>query len=304
MTKKPQQLFGWLGPDYNFVRAWEESPARAFRSFVTKDYRKSEGERVAFWDFAKQVTGDYLPNTPQEIGDCVSWGLKHAVDHLACFEIVRLGQREEFRPSFAPYFYGVSRIQIGGGELGGGDGSLGIWGAEGVKKYGVLRADHEGVPAYAGAVAKKWGARPGPPKEFLEVGRNHLVKEFARISSYEELRDALVNGYPCTIASMRGFNMQLAFDQKTNRHWWTGRDQWPHQMNIIGIDDDPRRPGIYRGNSWGPTAHGPQQDGPAGGGWQDAEDIDRELRDRNTECICYSQFDGFPAQSAPDYSFC
>jgi len=303
MASTTNNLFGWHGPkeSQEVWGAFDPNNEKDFYKVAPiASYRDSEGERVCFWDFVEKVTGSTLPNIPQEIGDCVSWGLRNAIDHLACFEIVKLGDNEEFQPSFPPYFYGISRVQIGGGRLGNSDGSLGIWGAEGVKKYGVLSSTY--APKYTGGVAKDWG-RNGPPKDKIEYGKKHLVKEFARIRSYEQLRDALMNGYPASIASMRGFSMQLQYDPNTGKSWFTGRDSWPHQMTIIGIDDNPKRPGVFRLNSWGPNAHGEQKDGPNGGGWQDANDINKELQDGGTECIVYSAFDGFPSQS-PNFYWC
>lgn len=286
--------FGWAGPAAA-QNAWQQI-GHLFAGFnVVGQAESSAGKRVVLWDFTRKMNGGTdLPNKAQEIGDCVSWGLKHATDYLACMEILRLGDQEEFHPSYAPYFYGISRVQIGGGELGNSDGSLGSWGAEGVKKYGVLRADADGVPEYKGSVAKDWG-RKGPPEAMIALARPHLIKSAARLNSYEQVRDALFNGYPCTIASMKGWSMKLKDDG--GKSWFTGRDQWPHQMHLSGYDETGSRHGVFRGNSWGPTAHGPQLDGPAGGGWQDAADLDKELRSRDTECFALSQFDGFPAQS-------
>ena len=49
-------------------------------------------------------------------------------------------------------------------------------------------------------------------------------------------------------------------------------------------------------NSWGPDAHGPQLDGPAGGGWIRGAALARELRDDGCECFAFSGFAGFPAK--------
>jgi hypothetical protein len=185
-------------------------------------------------------------------------------------------------------------VQIGKGRLGRDGGRLGSWAAEGVQKYGVLAADEPGVPAYSGGLAKQWGTA-GPPAEMIELAKPHLVRSAARVTTYEQLRDGLYNGYSATIASMKGWAMKLKDDG--GKSWFTGRDTWPHQMWIAGFDETGSRPGIYRGNNWGETAHGPQLDGPAGGGWQDADDIAKELRDSGTECFLFSQFDGFPGQA-------
>ena len=301
MTKA---LFGWNGPreSQETWAAFDPNDEQRFQKLAPiSTYRNSDGERMVFWNFTEKLLGKHIVNIPQEIGDCVSWGMRNACDCLACFEIVKLGDGEEYKPSFPPYFYGISRVQIGGGRLGGSDGSLGIWAAKGVKEYGVLPTD-DLTSSYNGQIAKKWGSS-GPPADKISEGKKHLIQEFARVRSYDELKQALMNGYPATIASMRGFNMQLQFDPDTNKHWFTGRDSWPHQMAILGIDDNPKRPGVFRMNSWGDNAHGPQKDGPLGGGWQDANDIDKELRDNGTECIVYSAFNGFPAQS-PNFYWC
>lgn len=291
-----KKLFGWLAP---YARTPEQQSLHeeivgGWDAFHL-DYSAKSGtdpERLVFWDAEKLLLGNWLPNTPQQIGDCVSWGCKHVVDRLSIFEIIRLGQNEEFHASFAPYFYGISRCQIGGNRIGG-DGSMGSWAAEGVKKYGVLRADAEGCPTYSGSIARQWGGRSGPPDKFIEIAKPHLIRSAARITSAEELKQAICNGYPCTIASMRGFAMRLK--DRDGKSWFVGRDTWPHQMWIAGYDSKPQ-PCFYRGNNWGPDAHGPQLDGPPGGGWQTFEELDRELRDSGVECYAFSQFDGFPGQ--------
>lgn len=286
-----QSVFGWAGPDAA-RREWDafgdRFPIFAIRGAVVS----SAGKRACLWEAMQKVLGTYLPNVQQQIGNCVSWGCRNAVDHTAACEIVA-GDRESLRPSFPPYFYGISRVQIGGGRLGASDGSLGVWAADGVRQYGVLPQDESGVPDYSGAVATKWG-RSGPPSDLISVARPHVIRTTARIRGYAQLRDALVNGYACTIASLRGYAMRL--QDENGKSWFTGRDTWPHQMALIGVDDDPQRPAVFRLNSWGPDAHGPQLDGPAGGGWCHAEDIDRELRDDGVECFAFSGFDGFPAR--------
>ncbi len=283
--------FGWAGPEAA-RRAWDAFGANFPTFRIVGDAESSQGKRACLWDAMQKVTGSFLPNLRQEIGDCVSWGARNAVDHTAACEIAA-GEREQFHPSFPPYFYGISRVQIGGGRLGNSDGSLGIWAAEGVRRFGVLASDTESCPNYSGNVAQKWGSQ-GPPKNFIEIATPHVIKTTARIRNYADLRDALINGYACTVASMRGYAMQLK--DTDGKSWFVGSDTWPHQMAFLGVDDNPKQPAVYRMNSWGPTAHGPQLDGPPGGGWCHAENVDRELRDDGVECFAFSGFEGFPAR--------
>lgn len=284
--------FGWAGPD-EAARAWDVL-ASTFSPFAIAAKSKSTaGTRVVLWDYSRKVTGGrHLPTILQKIGSCVGEGAKNAVDYLACMEIARQGDREMFRPAFSPYIYGTSRVQIGGGRLGNDDGSLGVWAADAVRQWGVLAADEPGVPEYSGAVAKAWG-KSGPPQQFHAIAKPHCLQSTAPVRSYEDVRDALANGYPVTIASLRGFRMRAVVDR--GKHWGMPEGKWAHQMCIIGVDDNPQRPGAYLINSWGDDAHGPPaDDAPPGGFWADASVIDQMVR--TGEGFAYSQFNGFPEQ--------
>ncbi|NDF13055.1 MAG: hypothetical protein EB060_09630 [Proteobacteria bacterium] len=250
-------------------------------------------KRVVLWDYAKKVNGgSHLPTFRQAVGDCVSMGAANAVNYLAAMEIIRLGDREKFRPAFQPFIYGISRVQIGGGRISG-DGSVGAWAAEGVRKYGILAADEPGTPAYSGDVARTWGRKPGPPQDALAAAKPHCLKSTAQVTTYEQVRDAIANGYPVTVASNRGFQMRGVRDR--GKLWGSPAGSWAHQMAFIGVDDDSSRPGCYCLNSWGPDAHGaPVDDAPPGGFWVDAEVVTQMVRQGDS--FAFSQFDGFPAQ--------
>lgn len=227
--------------------------------------------------------------------NCVSWGAANAIMGTMAYEIVRLGDLEEFKRVFQPYLYAIGRLtpEGGNGRLGNQDGSLGSWQAAAVEKYGVLRSDFEGVPAYSGRVAKEWGTQKnGVWRKFIDEADNHLIKASARISSAAELKDAICNGYFCSIASNKGWSMRLRDSQ--GKSWFQGRDTWPHQMAIMAFDVQPMDC-FYMKNQWGINAHGPQLDGPQGGGWRTADEIDSDLRNPGTECFAFSQFNGFPS---------
>lgn len=227
--------------------------------------------------------------------NCVSFGAAIAVAAVAAHEIVRLGDFEQFKVPFAPYLYGISRLtpEGGNGRLGGSDGSLGSWMADTIVKYGVLRDDFEGVPRYSGRVAKQWGTRRNAWDGFVGEADDHPIKSAARIRSVTDLAQAVANGYYCTIASMRGYDMQLKNDR--GKSWFKGRDTWPHQMSIIAVDTEPELC-FYRRNQWG-TAHGQQLDGPDGGGWVTADSLEKEIADSGTECFAMSNFIGFPSKA-------
>lgn len=281
---------GWAGPE----AVKQAAPIVAQMPPFDLDGIKRDNTRanVRLWKFAKIVNGGkHLPNTAQQIGDCVSWGAKNACDYLACKQIARDWRAHEFRPAFAPYIYGTSRVQIGKGRIHG-DGSVGAWAAEAVRTFGVLAADFEGVPEYSGRIASAWGKR-GPPEEFIEHARQFAVKTVAPVRSAAEVRDAICNGYPVTIASDWGGKMkpEVVDGRLLNKRSGT----WNHQMCIIGYDGETgREPYYYVLNSWGAAAHGtPPDDAPPGGFWIREKDVEYIVRQGDS--FAFSDFDGFPA---------
>jgi hypothetical protein len=266
---------------------------------VVRDNRTAN---VRLWDYSKQIEAK-VPNYRQEIGDCVSFGWACGVNYLQCVQIA-LSQQSEFHEAFQPYIYGTSRIQIGKGRLGSGDGSIGAWAAKAVQTYGVLAADADEVPSYAGSVARQWGSR-GPPEQFLTLGKKTLVKTVSPVKSSDDVRDAICNGYPVPICSNAGFgSISKSHDRQVGR--WT--TSWAHCMCLIAYDgsDDGRKAGngepvYFCQNSWGPTAHPqPLQGEPPGGFWVRESDVDKIARQGDSYAI--SSFDGFPAQDI-DFHF-
>jgi len=293
----PEARFGWAGPEAA-KRANDLLRDQFPHFFIKGQTRPTQGQRVCLWDASKKVLGKHLPTLNQQIGDCVSMGTTNAVDYISLCQIAIKGQAEKFRHTYMPYVYGVSRVLIGGQRNSYSDGSVGVWAADGVRKYGVLWADYDDgkgnkVPAYSGDVAKNWGAK-GPPQVFVDYAKQFPIKTTAKVKSYTEARDALGNYYAVTVASNRGFKMNPVLDK--GKMWGVPSGSWNHQMCFIAVDDDPARPGLYVLNSWGPDAHGkPAGDEPPGGFWVDAEVCDRMLR--QDDSFAYSDLVGFPERT-------
>lgn len=252
-------------------------------------------KNVRLWDFALQVRGAHLPNYPQLIGDCVSFGGKNAMEYLQCCQIARPPPGEvphEFHPIDPTFLYGVSRHQIGGDKIRG-DGSVGAWLAEGTTSYGVLAADHPQCPPYTAARAKEWG-RTGPPQWALDAAKERLVKSTALIKSAADGCDAIVNGYPFTIASNFGTTTIRPKDGRQVALW---NSTWYHQMCVVGYDGSlaSGERYFYVLNSWGPTSHPvPLQSEPPGGFWVTWKDMDRIVKQNDS--WAFSAFDGFPSR--------
>lgn len=296
------QKFGWGDPSVEnpaeMARREYDLIGDRFESFyIANPSGSTEGKTSRLWETNRKVIGDDRPNVPQETGDCVSRGMMNCIEYLQCQEILA-GDREEFRPVFSPYLYGTGRVYIGRGQLRGGAGSLGSWQAEAVKKYGVLRTDYAGVPSYSGRVADQWGDSDQPWKRFVDEGDDHLVRSAAKINDLDDLRDALINLYPCTIASMQAFKMQPSSD---GYHHPDPSEEWPHQMAIVGYSDDARKPWVGILNSWG-DIHGTVIDWETGEAWPAGmlrvhPDIVAKMI-RTGECFAVSRFDGYPDQTS------
>ncbi len=249
--------------------------------------------RLMLYEACRAAIGKDTENYAQEIGDCVSFGMKNAIEYLQCCQMVLNKEFEKWEPIFPPYVYGTSRVLIGNGQMGNQDGSVGSWAAEAVIKYGVLNSDADGVPHYAGSVAKQWGYS-GPPSQFVTLGKQHPVKSAAKINSWDELVGAICNGYPCTVASDQGFQMEASSD---GFHRPSG--SWPHQMCIIGVDDEYNDPYAIILNSWG-DVHGHLKDFTSGKdlpvGCLRVRKKTIEYMISSGEVFACSNFDGFPEQ--------
>lgn len=231
---------------------------------------------------------------------CVSFGAKNACEYLVCVQSVLGVAPTQFRPVFPPYLYGCGRVFIGNRQIGREDGSVGAWQAQAVQQYGVLGADESNVPKYSGSLARKWGY-DGPPREFVDLAKVHLVKSAAQINSWQGMVAAVTNGYPCTIASNQGFTMEPGPDG-----FHQARGNWGHQMSVIGVDNKHRSPYGLILNSWG-DVHGhlkdfeTGEDLPIGVIRAHAEVIEGMIRQGDT--FAYSHMDWFQEQKLSEALF-
>lgn len=287
---------GWLG-----IKAGDEAFEKAEKEFIKFQISGKGPDKPgpSIWRLAKRVNDNKnLPTWYQQVGDCCSMGATQVIDYLQIAQVVSGKDGTiEYHPVFPPYIYGISRTakDCGNRSLYG-DGSTGAWTATACKNHGVLFCDDEGVPKYSGSIARSWGSS-GPPAKFQELAKDNCVKSIARLTTVDELRDALMNYHFCTIASSWGFDVGKRAGYKI----YSKSGSWAHQMCFIAWMDDPF-PAAFRLNSWGdstgPSLHGE----PLGGAWQPAESIKKELT-TGVELYAYSQFDGFPAADSSRYSF-
>jgi hypothetical protein len=206
--------------------------------------------------------------------------------------------RSEWRGGTATEaIYALSRVEVGKGRLGGGDGSIGSWAAEAVQKWGTLRRMKYltvDLSTYSGSRAKAWGMpRAGLPDELEPLAREHPVQAASLVTSYEQARDAIANGYPVAVCSNQGFT-----ESRDAEGFARASGSWAHCMAFLAVDDNAKRPGLLCQNSWGPDwIRGPvRHNQPPGSFWVDAATANRMLS-RDPDSFAVSGFVGFPVQS-------
>lgn len=291
------QFFGWTPNPREVDRVLRTLPTPRFFTAACRDTGK--GKTVLLHEPLAKLLGTF-PVHKQEIGDCVSHGWGLGVDVLKAVEIVVNAENEQFLAETATEFlYHCGRVDQGGGQLGEEDGSLGAWQAKAVQEQGTvarLKYGDVDLTSYSGRRAKEWGSpRAKIPADVDATGREHPVKTVSLVSTYEEARDAIANGYPVPVCSMQGFAETRDADGFARP-----QGQWAHCMLFLAVDDSGRRPGLLCMNSWGPDwINGPTRlNQPPGSFWVDAATADKMLRNRDSFAI--SAYAGFPARTLPE----
>lgn len=296
MEEKLEDLMGWVKPDPKDQELIVSSLPIPLITDVYPPIKDSGRGKVRILsDYVKQIHGSFIAQI-QAIGDCVSFGAAHGVDHTYAFEIVVKKERESWLGiTSTEDIYGGSRVQIGNGQLGYGDGSIGSWAAKYISQYGTLlraKYDHDDLTRYNSTRAKNWGnPGKGVPQYLWDIARKTPIKTTSLVRNYEEARDAIYNGYAVTVASNVGFRQTRDKDG-----FLTRSGTWYHQMCFIGVDDAFKRPGLLCLNSWpyswvsGPT----RWDIPPGSFWVDASTATSMLSQGDSFAL--SDRVGFPAK--------
>ena len=171
-----------------------------------KKLERFEVDRLPVYNLEVEVEHSYIANT-MAVHNCVGQGFSRNVEHVIQADILA-GENEEWRGKVAVCsIYGASRVEVGGGEIGG-DGSVGAWAAEAVKKYGVLlRIKYPSIDLSSDDddfLCSKWG-NSGVPDNLEPTMREHCITAVSLVDGADIGLAALWNFKPVPTCSNRGF---------------------------------------------------------------------------------------------------
>lgn len=288
-------LGGWVNNPAAVEATMNDLPFPVFQDVWTPIKGTGKGKKVLLYEFIREASGGKFPKRKQTVGDCVGQGAAYAVDAVKAVDIILNKELERWVDETATEdIYAGSRVQIGEGRIRG-DGSIGAWAARYVNEYGALPRGKYGVTdltKYDGARARTWGRKGvGVPQTLLSVSKKHPILTVSRVDSYEQVRDLISNGYAVTIASNQGFN-----PRRDSEGFAAPKGNWAHQMSILGVDDEYKRPGVLVQNSWGTWNAGPKRNNqPDGSFWVDAEEIENRIL-KQGDSWAFSGYEGFKVQ--------
>lgn len=286
IVEAPNPLFGYE-PRPNETRGFIRSLRNPFLSQASPDLMTARDKtpiflyRSLYKAYAAKNGGRPWTVGKQGIGDCVSWGYKHAAEiHLAVLWENR--ESSEWREVASEAIYGGSRVEARGGRQAGyGDGSSGGAAAKWLSEAGgiIFRQPYPGfidgrdkqiidLSEYSAQRAKDWGnfgcGGRDDAGRLDGLAKENAIKSVAVCRTSEEAAAAISSGYPVAVCSGQGFTSTRDADG-----FCKAAGRWSHCMVFIGVRYEPK-PGLLCLNSWGPDwVKGPKypEDQPDGSFW-------------------------------------
>ena len=243
-------------------------------------------QKASFIPYLEKAFGPRWYRSQGSCGSCVANGSATAVDVLSAINHIENGA-ELPKQCDVMMIYAGSRVEIGKGQLGRGQGSVGVWAAQWLKQYGMLEMKNYGeidLSVYSAGVCCGRTAISGVPDSLEPIARQHPVKTYAKVTSFDDMTDCIASGYPVIVCSNQGFTQQRDAEGFASPH-----GTWSHCMAIIGYRLD--RPAALIANSWDLYF--------TGGGdlcracfYADARTVDRMLKQGDSWAL--SDLEGWP----------
>ena len=263
-----------------------------FGATAYKLYGAGEGKLSLPFKSLLKFDPAFGPSERQTTGDCVAHSTRNAVDITRAVEIHIKGESESFEARGANEAIYQSRGHRG-------QGMTCSQAAKYVHQKGgiLLRKDYGKVDLsdYNSTI----GANHRIPSSiYTTEAKKHQVKTISLITTVQEARDALANGYAISVCSMVGFSSRRDSKGIAKRS-----GQWAHAMAWIACDDTRERYNemlFLVQNSWGKWNSGPKiHEQPDGSFWIREKDARSMLAQQGS--WVFSDVDGFPARDLPNY---
>lgn len=264
-----------------------ELPMPIFGSAAYELRRSGEGKVSLPFKSLLKFDAGFGPAERQTTGDCVSHATRNAIDIIRSVEISIKDEPEEFIARGATEGIYQSRSHNGQGMTCSGA-------ARYVSDHGglLIRKDYGDVDL--STYNSTLGAKKRIPNSiFRTEAIKHQVRTVSMISTVEEARDALANGYALSVCSNIGFSSKRDSKGIARR-----ADSWNHAMAWIACDDSRS---IYNEtlfliqNSWGVWNSGPKRlDQPDGSFWIREKDARSMLAQQGS--WVFSDVEGFPSR--------
>ena len=255
-------------------------------------YGSGEGKLSLPFKSLLKFDPNFGPSERQTTGDCVAHSTRNAVDITRAVEIDINKEPESFEARGANEAIYQSRGHRG-------QGMTCSSAAKYVHSKGgvIIRKDYGKVEL--SKYNSDLGARHKIPSSiYTTEAKKHQVKTISLTTTVQEARDALSNGYAISVCSGYGFS-----SRRDNKGIAKRSSGWNHAMAWIACDDTNKRfkeTLFLVQNSWGKWNSGPRvHDQPEGSFWIRERDARGMLAQQGA--WVFSDVDGFPARSLPDY---
>ena len=301
--------FGWVPQDLNPVSI---TKSESITTSNNLDSMPVTGEDAYLWRFLysslkktsqlsqMEIESGRLSSLNQgNVGSCVGYASTICLDiAMGVSAEIKKSHKEEFIFRCNPdVVYAIGRAD----NKGSWDGSRGIWSVSGLSKLGSLhKKEYEGFSLLSTQPAdgRKWSAS-GLPGSFLKVAADHKLISFEKVTSIEQAKKAIQNGYPILTCAQASYTMKRDSTGFATR---TG-NKWAHAMAVVGYRT--KGSGQTRGNlegfliqnSWGDTWQNGgiyPTDMPRGSFWVKPEDLLYHLKQADSYAI--SRYTGFERQ--------
>lgn len=192
-------------------------------------------ENVFASELEELVLGTRLQTWNQgSVGSCVAHGTGRAFQDTLLAQIA-MGKAERWPGNEVcrEAIYGGSRVEVGGGRLGRGDGSVGAWAADYMTKWGggILYKKYTEIDLSGGyneTRCRDWGYK-GVPDNIEKIARENPVKEATMVTTLAGLTAAIRALKFVSICGSKGRTMK-----RRPGGWCPVEGSWAHCQAIRG----------------------------------------------------------------------